>query len=145
MYGILASAFDPFPHPGAISAMRQAIDEGGCESIIALLHIDPSVERPEKRRPVISDSERMAMVGAIKYVSKVILYRTEDDLRVILELLTPHVRVLGDDYIGKRFTGDDLGQKVFYARRVPGWSGTEFMRRINDASLDDGRKRAAGA
>lgn len=130
MIGVLASSFDPFPHPGVIWAMRQAVWVGGCESIVALLHIDPSIERPQKRKPIMSVEERQVMLSAIGQVSVVHLYSTEDELLELLRGLCPHVRVLGEDYIGNAFTGQELGQPVFYAKRREEWSGTKFTERI---------------
>lgn len=127
--GLLASAFCPFPHPGAIWAMQQAIEAGVCEGILAALHIDPSLERG-KPKPALTVEERGYLLASIKYVAEVVPYETEQDLYDLILAVRPSVRVLGDDYIGKPYAGDDLPIPVFYAKRRPDWSGTVFRERL---------------
>ena len=40
------------------------------------------------------------------------------------------IRFLGDDYIGKPFTGDDLKIPIHYLSRDHGWSTTKFKNLI---------------
>lgn len=127
--GLLASSFDPL-HAGTVWAMQQAIEAGVCDGIIAALHIDPSVERQHKAKPVSTVEERTVLLRALRYVVTVEPYMTERELLALLQRLNPCVRIQGDDYKGKRFTGDNLGIQVFYAARRPEWSATEFRRRM---------------
>ena len=138
--GLIAGAFDPFPHVGIIWALRQAIESGQCDTIIAALHEDPSVERSWKRKPALPVDERKVLVEALRYVSRVVTYRTEAELIEVIRSVKPDIRILGDDYIGKAFTGDELcremGIPVFYARRESGLSSTDITRRILTAEED---------
>jgi hypothetical protein len=43
-----------------------------------------------------------------------------------------YVRYLGDDYIGKKFTGDDLDLPIQYLSRDHGWSTTKYKKLIAD-------------
>jgi len=142
--GFIAGAFDPFPHPGVIWAMHQAVSSGACDEIVVALHEDPSLERSWKRKPALSVEERKIFVLALRYVSDVIVYQTESDLIEVIREVRPATRILGEDYKGKEFTGDDLcrelGIEIFYAQREPGWSGTEMATAIADA-LVAGRNR----
>ena len=63
---------------------------------------------------------------AIKYIDEVVTYQTEDELTRLIEFYKPDIRILGDDYIGKRFTGDHLSPKVIYTTRSHGWSTTKL-------------------
>lgn len=141
--GLIAGAFDPFPHPGVLDAMQQAMASGLCETIVVALHVDPHAERAEKRTPAMTVAERRSMVEAIGCVSHVVEYRTEAELLSLLVSLRPDVRILGDDYRGRRFTGDEAGRElgipIFYARRTPGWSGTEFAARIAASTKGKGK------
>ena len=127
MLGFLASAFDPL-HPGYVWAMQQAIDAKACDGVIAALHLDPSLERG-KPKSVLTAEERRVLLLALKPVRQVVFYDTESALHQLLKALAPVVRILGDDYIGKPYVGDDLGMPVFYAKRRPDWSGTKFRER----------------
>jgi len=128
MLGFLASAYDPL-HPGYAWAMQQAIDAGVCTGVIAALHLDPSVERG-KPKPVLTFEERKFLLKALRPVAEVVCYRTEADLHELLQILRPAVRILGEDYKGQPYNGDDLGIPVFYAKRRPDWSGTAFRERL---------------
>ena len=136
--GFIAGCFDPFPHPGIIKAMEEAVFSAQLDGFIVALHSDPSIERPEKSGPYLTLEEREIMVKAIKYVWYVEPYDTEEELLKILELTKPDVRVLGDDYKGQEsFTGDHLDIPIYYARRYKGWSGTDFRKRIQGGVFVD--------
>ena len=136
--GFIAGCFDPFPHPGIIKAMEEAVFSAQLDGFIVALHSDPSIERPEKSKPYLTLEEREIMVKAIKYVWYVEPYDTEEELLKILELTNPDVRVLGDDYKRQEsFTGDHLDIPIYYARRYEGWSGTDFRKRIQGGVFVD--------
>ena len=46
-----------------------------------------------------------------------------------------HVRILGEDYLGKTFTGDDLDHEVIYTTRSHEWSTTKFKNRITAMTM----------
>lgn len=130
--GFIAGCFDPFPHPGQIWAMQQAVDAGACDSIVVALHTDPSKERPQKSRVYLSVEERKMLLEALKWTDRVIPYDTEADLIRILRETKPDVRILGDDYQGKPYTGHELNYPIFWAQRRPEWSATNFRARIRE-------------
>ena len=47
-------------------------------------------------------------------------------MKYMYKFFKPDVRILGEDYIGKSFTGDDLPPKVVYTTRAHGWSTTKM-------------------
>lgn len=130
--GLFASAFDPCLHPGHLWAIQQALASDACDAILAALHEDPTVERPEKRKPAFTVEERTELLLACRHVHAVVTYRTEADLLEIMRTRRPAVRILGEDHRHDRNTGDDLAPPipVFWAARKPEWSGTEFSKRI---------------
>jgi glycerol-3-phosphate cytidylyltransferase len=130
--GIFASAFDPFPHPGHLWAMQQALDAGACDGVLAAVQVDPQIERPEKRKPALTLAERKMILESIRYVKQVLFYRTEQDLWTLIYRLKPACLIVGEDHQLDRVTGADIAT-VFWAKRKPEWSGTEFSRRIHDA------------
>ena len=101
-----------------------------CQEFIILLHTDPTIERPEKIKPILSVEERDEILMSIKYIDNVFTYTTENDLIELLKLLQPDVRFLGDDYKEKKFTGSDLNIPIYYLDRSHGWSTTKFKKLI---------------
>jgi glycerol-3-phosphate cytidylyltransferase len=47
----------------------------------------------------------------VKYVDEIIVYQTEKDLEDILELYPINVRILGEEYKDKDFTGREICKK----------------------------------
>jgi len=130
--GVIAGNFDVM-HPGYIAMFKEC--KANCDEFIILLHSDPSIERPEKIKPILSIQERDELLMSIKYIDNVFVYDTEADLINLLMLLSPDIRFLGDDYKGKKYTGDHLGIPVYYLDRSHGWSTTKFKRLIAKSIL----------
>jgi glycerol-3-phosphate cytidylyltransferase len=125
--GVTAGNFDVL-HPGYIEMFKEM--KKNCSVLIVLLHTDPSIERPEKLKPILSSRERKDMLESIKYVDDVIRYTYEEQLYDLLKLGQFDIRFLGDDYKNKPFTGDDLKVPIHYIDRSHGWSTTKFKRLI---------------
>ena len=125
--GVTAGNFDVL-HPGYIEMFKEMTKN--CSVLIVLLHTDPSIERPEKLKPILSSRERKDMLESIKYVDDVIRYTYEEQLYDLLKLGQFDIRFLGDDYKNKPFTGDDLKVPIHYIDRSHGWSTTKFKRLI---------------
>ena len=95
-----------------------------------LLHDDPSIERPEKIKPILALDERNMILSSMKQIDKIIPYQTEKDLYNILKEEEIDIRFLGDDYKNKSFTGEDLNIPIHYLDRSHGWSTTKFKKMI---------------
>lgn len=121
--GFTAGNFDLI-HPGYIYTFEEA--KRHCDYFMVFLQRDPSETRFTKYKPVIPLYERYKTLMAIKYVDEVVTYQTEDELIKLIEFYNPHIRILGDDYIGKRFTGDYLPPEIIYTTRSHGWSTTKL-------------------
>jgi len=121
--GFTAGNFDLI-HPGYIYTFQEA--KRHCDHFIVFLQKDPSLHRKSKYKPVIPLYERYRTLMAIQYIDEVYVYQTEEELYQLIEFFKPDVRILGEDYIGKSFTGDDLPPKVVYTTRAHGWSTTKM-------------------
>ena len=131
--GFTCSCFDLL-HAGHIIMLQYA--KARCDKLIVGLQTDPT-DRPEKNSPIQSLEERRIQLEAVRYVHEVILYNTEKDLYELLEKLNPDVRILGSDYIGKPFTGDDLDIEIYYHERKHNFSSTNLRKKIYE--VKDGR------
>jgi len=101
-----------------------------CEWLIVGLQTDPTIDRPEKNRPVQSVLERYIQLRGCKYVDEIIPYDTEQDLLNLLLILKPEVRIVGAEYEHKDFTGKDLPIKIYYNKRDHNFSSTELRNRL---------------
>ena len=125
--GVIAGNFDVI-HPGYIHMFDEC--KNYCDTLLLLLHDDPSIERPEKIKPILSLNERTMVLNSLKQIDSIITYKTESDLYKILMDKKIDVRFLGDDYRDKSFTGDDLNIPIHYLDRSHGWSTTKFKKLI---------------
>lgn len=120
--GILASPFNPI-QPGHLLAMKQAIECGACDRIFAAVNANPVGKRP----PIWTAEERAWMINCVPCVVGVRVYYGETDLREFISVYRPAVLVVGEDHRNDTVTGADLGIPIFWAKRRPGWSSTEFV------------------
>ena len=125
--GVIAGNFDVI-HPGYVYMFDEC--KKHCDILLLLLHEDPSIERPEKIKPILDLDERNMILSSLQQIDRIITYQTESDLYDILKTEQIDIRFLGDDYKDKSFTGDDLGIPIHYLDRSHGWSTTKFKKLI---------------
>jgi cytidyltransferase-related domain len=112
--GVIAGNFDVI-HPGYIKMFKEC--KTYCKQLIILLHIDPSIERPEKLKPILTKQERTEILTSIKFINGIAYYTYEKELVDLIYRLNPDIRFLGDDYRGKTYTGFELDVPVHYLNR----------------------------
>lgn len=133
--GIVFSAFDML-HAGHIAMLSEA--KNHCDYLICGLQTDPTIDRPEtKNKPIQSIVERQIQLAACRYVDEVVVYQTEQDLVDLLLILPVDVRILGVEYEGKDFTG----QEECYMRNIE----LVFNSRDHSFSSSSLRKRVVAA
>ena len=129
--GFTASTFDLL-HAGHIQMLREAKEQ--CDYLICGLQMDPSVDRPEKNPPVQTIVERYTQLKAVRYVDEIIPYNTEADLIDILTMYDIDVRILGEEYKSKDFTGKNecrkLGIDLYFNSRNHRFSSTDLRNRV---------------
>lgn len=131
--GITFGTFD-FVHAGHCHLFEQAKKQ--CDYLIVGLQTDPTIDRSWKNKPVQSVYERWYQLKSNKYVDEIIPYATEEELVQILRTQQIDVRIIGDDYLGKDFTGKELGSELeietVYIDRSHGWSSSHVRTRMGD-------------
>ena len=117
--GIIAGCFDII-HPGYIRMFKEAKEN--CDVLIIALHSDPSIERPNKLKPILSIEDRFELLDSIKYIDEIHVYNTEEDLHNLIFSLKPDIRFQGDDYKGRTdYTGYGLCPDVYFFNRDHGF------------------------
>jgi glycerol-3-phosphate cytidylyltransferase len=135
--GFTCSTFDLL-HAGHITMLEEA--KHHCDYLIVGLQNDPTEDRPEKNAPIQSIVERQIQLAAVKYVDEIVIYNTEQDLIDLLLTLPIDIRVLGDEYKNKDFTGKDIakkrGSKIVYNGRDHSFSSTSLRKRVFEIEND---------
>lgn len=134
--GLTASTFDLL-HAGHCSMLREAKEH--CDYLICALQVDPSADRKDKNSPVQTLVERWMQLQSVKYVDEIIPYQTEKDLEDILTLFNLDVRIIGEEYKFKEFTGRSLcsqrGIEIYYNKRDHRFSSTDLRARVHAIEL----------
>jgi glycerol-3-phosphate cytidylyltransferase len=131
--GFTCSAFDLL-HAGHVTMLREA--KMHCDYLICGLQVDPSLDRKEKNKPIQTIVERYTQLSAIKYVDEIIPYTTEEDLLDIISMLPIDVRILGEEYRSKEFTGKEICQRrgieLYFNNRDHNFSTTNLRSKVYD-------------
>lgn len=131
--GITFSTFDLL-HAGHVSMLREA--KAQCDYLICGLQVDPSTDRAEKNPPVQTIVERYTQLKAVSYVDEIIPYTTEKDVEDILEMYDIQVRILGEEYRDKEFTGKDICRRrdieLHFNKRDHRFSSSDLRKRVCD-------------
>ena len=130
--GFTCSTFDLL-HAGHIAMLREAKEQ--CDYLIVGLQVDPSFDRVEKKKPIQTLVERHTQLSAVKYVDEIVPYATEKDLEDILSMYNIQVRILGEEYRDKEFTGREICKKrdidLYFNTRDHRFSSTDLRERVN--------------
>ena len=129
--GFTCSTFDLL-HAGHLIMLREAKDQ--CDYLICGLQVDPSVDRKDKNAPIQTVVERYTQLKGVEYVDEIIPYGTETDLEDILSMYPINVRILGEEYRDKPFTGRDICRKrdidLYFNKRDHRFSSSDLRKRV---------------
>lgn len=128
--GFTCSCFDLF-HAGHVMMLKEAKQQ--CDYLIVGLQTDPTIDRKEKNKPVQTVLERYIQLEACKHVDQIIPYATEKELMDILTSYAIDVRIIGEEYREKQFTGHNLPMSVYFNSRQHSFSTTELRQRVLQA------------
>lgn len=125
--GFTAGAFDLF-HIGHARMFKEC--KTVCDYLIIGLQTDPTLDRAYKNKPTQSLEERKEVLEAIKYIDEVIIYNTEADLHDILKTLDIDIRIIGEDWKGKEYTGHELPIEMYFNSRNHTYSTSSLRKRV---------------
>jgi D-beta-D-heptose 7-phosphate kinase/D-beta-D-heptose 1-phosphate adenosyltransferase len=133
-------------HAGHVEYLKFARSRG--DVLIVGVNEDESVRRLKgPTRPVNQLADRLTVLAALEVVDGVVPFG-EDTPRALVEQITPHVLVKGEDYIDKPVVGREWveahGGQVVLAPFLAGRSTTSILARAGDLGAsagDDGACR----
>lgn len=132
--GITFSTFDLF-HAGHVKMLEEA--KRNCDYLIVGLQLDPSIDRPEKNAPSQSIIERYIQLKACIYVDEIVPYVREQDLEDILKSFKIDVRIIGEEYKEKQYTGraycEKKGMEIYYNTRDHRFSSSGLRKQVKHA------------
>ncbi len=134
--GITFSSFDLL-HAGHIKMLEEAKQQ--CDYLIAALQTDPTIDRPEKNKPSQTVVERYIQLKGCKFVDEIVPYTTEQDLEDILKAFKIDVRIIGEEYREKDFTGkiycQENGVELYYNKRNHRFSSSGLRKVVAEVEM----------
>jgi glycerol-3-phosphate cytidylyltransferase len=128
--GFTCGVFDLF-HAGHVYMLQECKQH--CDYLIVALntaeHFSQEIN-PGKRKPLFPIEHRKLIMENCKLVDEVLTYSSEEELLELMKSRKIDIRFLGDDYKGKKITGDNLGHKIYYTDRSHGLSTSYFWDKI---------------
>lgn len=132
--GYTTGVYDMF-HIGHLNIIERA--KGMCETLIVGVTTDELCYKRKNKYPIICEADRMAIVGAIRYVDKVVPQVDMDKVKAVKELGADAVFV-GSDWKGtdawnkyeKEFA--EVGCTVVYLDHTDGISSTILREKLNN-------------
>ena len=132
--GITFSSLDLF-HSGHVAMLKEA--KSNCDHLMVGVQTDPTVDRPEKNKPIQSVFERYVQLEGCKYIDQIVPYATEKEIEDILLTYKIDKRFIGEEYKTKEFTGKQLcvdnDIELYYNKRQHSFSTTNLRTRIVEA------------
>ena len=132
--GITFSTFDLL-HAGHVKMLEEAKRQ--CDYLIVGLQLDPSIDRTEKNIPSQSIIERYIQLKGSTHIGEIIPYVSEQDLEDILRSFKLDVRIIGDEYQDKNFTGrtyyEEKGIELYYNSRDHRFSSSGLRKQVKIA------------
>ena len=132
--GYTTGVYDMF-HIGHLNILKRAKEQ--CETLIVGVTTDELCFTRKKRYPIINEVERMEIVGAIRYVDKVVPQTDMDKVRAVKELGADVVFV-GSDWKGTEAWNEyekefaKVGCTVVYLDHTDGISSTILREKLNE-------------
>lgn len=131
--GITFSAFDLL-HAGHIQMLEEAKRQ--CDYLICGLQTDPTIDRADKNKPAQTIVERYIQLKGCKYVDEIVPYATEQDLEDILKAFKIDVRIIGEEYMNKPFTGreycEEKGIEIYFNSRDHRFSSSGLRKIVSE-------------
>ena len=129
--GITFSTFDLF-HAGHVKMLEEAKTK--CDYLIVGLQLDPSIDRPEKNKPTQSIIERYVQLKGCKFIDEIVPYVSEEDIIDILSSFKIDIRIIGEEYKEKDFTGKEYckkkGIEIYYNKREHRFSSSALREQV---------------
>jgi D-beta-D-heptose 7-phosphate kinase/D-beta-D-heptose 1-phosphate adenosyltransferase len=83
-----------------------------------------------KNRPVNTEYERASLLHALRYVDRVDIFDTDQELIDYIKNYEPDIMVKGSDYIGRPIIGAEYCKDIRYYGRLEKYSTTNTIQRI---------------
>ena len=118
-------------HPGHIQLFKVARSLG--DKVIVATDTDEKIKEDKgEHRPVNDLCYRVAMLEAIKYIDVVLTFGNRQELEGLIQLYTPDILLLGNDWQGGDVVGIEHAKGVRFLPRVGGYASSKTLNKMKN-------------
>ena len=118
-------------HLGHIQLLKRAAELG--DFLIVGVDGDKRVkELKGEQRPINNIVSRITLLEAIKYVDRVVIFDSDEQLETHIKTMRPAIMVIGEEYRGKRIIGSEYVGEIIYFPKMEGFSSTHIINKLYD-------------
>ena len=115
-------------HPGHIELFKVGKSLG--DKLIVATDTDEKIRQDKgASKPINNLCDRISMLQAIKYIDEVFYFNDRKELEGLIELYSPDILLLGDDWKGGDVVGVQYAKEVRFLPRL-NYSSTDIIKRI---------------
>ena len=115
-------------HPGHIELFKVGKSLG--DKLIVATDTDEKIRQDKgASKPINNLCDRISMLQAIKYIDEVFYFNDRKELEGLIELYSPDILLLGDDWRGGDVVGVQYAKEVRFLPRL-NYSSTDIIKRI---------------
>ena len=118
-------------HPGHMQLFKVARSLG--DKVIVATDTDAKIKKDKGDHKPINDlCYRVAMLEAIKYIDVVLTFGDRQELEGLIQLYTPDILLLGDDWQGGDVVGIEHAKGVRFLPRVGGYASSKTLNKMKN-------------
>ena len=112
-------------HIGHIELLKYAFSLG--EVMVGLDSDNRIKQLKGDNRPFNSELDRLKFLSSIKYINKISIFNSDEELINLMQLYQPDYMVIGSDYKDKHIIGSEYVAQIVYFDRIKNKSTTEIL------------------
>jgi D-beta-D-heptose 7-phosphate kinase/D-beta-D-heptose 1-phosphate adenosyltransferase len=118
-------------HRGHLEMFKYAKSLG--DKLIVGIDSDDKVKKDKgPTRPINRQADRKFMLEGIRYIDKVVIFSSPEELRFNIKLNQPDIMIVGSDWQGKEVIGQEYCKELRFFDRIEGYSTTSVLEKKND-------------
>jgi len=116
-------------HRGHLSLLDFAKSQG--DFLLVGIDSDERVRQLKgETRPINSQEDRKYFLENLKFVDKVIIFNTEEELNNVIKEYSPDIFVVGTDYMNKKIIGKEWAKEIIFYDKIPGYATRYIINKI---------------